>query len=64
MSLCVCDPAAKDLIARMLHVDTTRRLRVGEVLDHPWIKVGGAAGRHALCGWMKVLIGCAPSVGV
>ena len=45
MSLCVCvsDCAAKDLITRMLHVDTTRRLRVGEVLDHQWIKVGGAA---------------------
>lgn len=34
-----CDPAAKDLITQMLNVDTTRRLRVGEVLDHQWLKV-------------------------
>ena len=30
---------AKSLISRMLHVDTTRRLRAGEVLNDPWIMV-------------------------
>ena len=55
--VCVCDLQPKDLITRMLHVDTTRRLRVGEVLDHQWLKVCVEGG------WVGEMTSmCAPSV--
>ncbi|THU87551.1 Pkinase-domain-containing protein [Dendrothele bispora CBS 962.96] len=32
------DPLAKDLITRMLVVDSKRRITIPEILDHPWLR--------------------------
>ncbi|KAK7463047.1 serine/threonine-protein kinase gin4 [Stygiomarasmius scandens] len=32
------DPLAKDLIARMLVIDSKKRITIPEILDHPWLR--------------------------
>lgn len=34
---------AKDLIAKMMHIDPEKRLTAKQVLDHPWTKLGGGS---------------------
>ena len=38
-------PEAKDLVSRMLEVDTEQRITIEEALAHPWIKVGNSSDR-------------------
>eukprot|EP01031_Cornospumella_fuschlensis_P021038 gene21038-25781_t len=34
---------AKDLIAKMMHIDPDKRITAKQVLEHPWTKLGGGS---------------------